>query len=87
MKTTTLLSALVLSLAAGGVFAQEATVEAAPATKAAVAAPLTREAVRAEAVAALKNGEIARRNAEAWSFERQLPASDTRLAKAAPAAK
>lgn len=87
MKTTTRLSALVLALAAGGAFAQEATVEPTPAAKPAAAAPLTREAVRAEAIAALRSGEIARRNAEAWNFERQLPASDTRLAKAAPAAK
>ncbi|MBT9488007.1 MAG: DUF4148 domain-containing protein [Rubrivivax sp.] len=87
MKTTTLFSALVLSLAAGGAFAQEATVEPAPAAKAAVAAPLTREAVRADAIAALRSGEVARRNAEAWNFERQLPASNTRLAKATAATK
>ena len=81
MNTRTLLSALVLSLAAGGAFAQEATVEPTPAAKAAVATPLTRDAVRADAIAALRSGEVARRNAEAWNFERQLPASDTRMAR------
>jgi len=42
----------------------------------------TRGDVRAEAVAALRSGEIARRNAEAWSFDNLLPqaAADTRLA-------
>lgn len=86
MNTRTLLSALVLSVAAGGAFAQEATVEPTPAAKPAAAAPLTREAVRAEAIAALRSGEVARRNAEAWAFERQLPAANTRLAKAAATA-
>ena len=45
----------------------------------------TREAVRAEAVAALKNGEIARLNAETWGFDRQLPSVDsgTRVAQSA----
>jgi hypothetical protein len=80
MKTTTLFAVLVL--AAGGAFAQEATLEPVGAQPAATA-PLTRAAVRAEAIAALKSGEISRRNAEAWNFERQLPpAAGMRLARA-----
>lgn len=81
MKTSIVIASLGLVFAASGAWAQEATVEPGVA-KAQANTPLTREAVRAEAIAALKSGEIARRNAEAWQFDRQLPAADaTRLAR------
>jgi hypothetical protein len=44
----------------------------------------SRDAVRAETVAALRSGEITRLNAETWGFDRQLPpaVAATRVAQA-----
>lgn len=82
MKTTpariAALAIAAITAFAGSAMAQEATPDA-PASTAKSAPQLTRAQVHAETLAALQSGEIARRNAEAWNFDR-----DTRPAAAAP---
>lgn len=85
MKTTSaLIASLALAAFAGVAMAQEATPDA-PASQAKSAPQLTRAQVQAETLAALKTGEIARRNAEAWNFDRDVrpTAATPRLAQAA----